>query len=297
MLKKKILTGIIFLIVLSVVTLPGSTLAQKTCVFISKSPDPGDSRDSTLIDHLKQTYDVARIVGHSELADGIVTVDDLKQYDFGFVSESVGTWAIVGPLKGNPIPLFFTEGYAAQANITGWASAGGSWGSTFDSTGTGGKVTIVDDTGHQLAAGFANGAELDIVTGSDKTQLLTYCVPEVDYIPIAVLSEDPTKAVVFGVEKGTALFLDDGSAIDPTVLSENRAAAVCIHANANNFITEDAYKLMDAGIQWILGEDGGPTEDFVNTPIEPQTGVFVATFNAKATADSVDGVLGLAMNE
>ncbi|MBN2412633.1 hypothetical protein JXQ31_13170, partial [candidate division KSB1 bacterium] len=39
------------------------------------------------------------------------------------------------------------------------------------------------------------------------------------------------------------------------------------------------------------------SEDFVNTAIDPQTGVFVATFNAKATADSVDGVLGLAMNE
>jgi hypothetical protein len=36
-----------------------------------------------------------------------------------------------------------------------------------------------------------------------------------------------------------------------------------------------------------------PTEDWVNKPITQQTGVFTAEFNAKATADSVDAVLGL----
>ena len=38
-------------------------------------------------------------------------------------------------------------------------------------------------------------------------------------------------------------------------------------------------------------------EDYQNYAIDPQTGVFVATFNAKSTADMVDGVLGLAKNE
>ena len=79
-------------------------------------------------------------------------------------------------------------------------------------------------------------------------------------------------------------------------MTENRAAAVGIFAGANEFITADALTLIDAGIAWIL-EGAAPTEDFVNTHIGQHTGVLLAEFNAKSTADSVDGVVGLSQVE
>jgi hypothetical protein len=39
---------------------------------------------------------------------------------------------------------------------------------------------------------------------------------------------------------------------DGSLVSTARCAAVGINANANNFLTDDAFKLIQAGIDWIL---------------------------------------------
>ncbi|MBN2410243.1 T9SS type A sorting domain-containing protein, partial [candidate division KSB1 bacterium] len=233
---------------------------MKTCVFIGSGSDPGAAVDSVLIAHLRKTYNVARIVDDDSAMTGAFSIDDLKQYDFAFISESASTWRLSSApenfYKSAPIPMFYTELFSGQPGVSGWCSAEGFWGTASDSINQVGKVIVVDEANHPLSAGFAFGDEVDIVNGTDDANwgLLTYCMPEVDYIPIAVWMNDPTLSVVFGVEAGTALWDDLGLAIDPTLVSENRVAAVGIYAKANNYITDDGYKLIDTGIKWILGE-------------------------------------------
>jgi hypothetical protein len=254
-------------------TITDAPLAKKSCLFVSSGPAPGASVDSMLILHLAETYDLT-VVDDDSVEAGVVTNDDLIAHDFGFISESVGSGkidrAVVNFGKTCPVPMFYTELYCTKPGITGWGSAEGFWGSITDSTGDGRKVIIIDDTS-PLSAGFALNTEVEIVSGTDNEELnvLTYGVPEVDYIPIAVSAVDPMLSVVFGVEAGTALYDDLGLVIDPSVVTENRAAAVGIYAAANNYITADGYKLMDTAIQWILGEEPNDVDEDANIAVQP----------------------------
>ena len=87
----------------------------------------------------------------------------------------------------------------------------------------------------------------------NTTDYLTYAAPQIDYIPIAVLAADETKVVVMGVEAGTILYNEE-NVKDGSLVTGARCAAVGINANANNFLTDDAFKLIQAGIDWILAE-------------------------------------------
>ncbi|HGY55322.1 MAG TPA: T9SS type A sorting domain-containing protein [Caldithrix abyssi] len=266
--KTFVFSAVIFLWLLF---LSGSLFAEGrySCLFISKK---GNSpKDSLLIEHLSKYYDV-RVISDGAFYDSTLTVDSLKQYDFGFLSESVRTWTLqygIPKLTTVPIPLMYLELYASKAAIAGWVSRDGQYGAIFDSTGTGKTVVITDQTGHELAAGFNYGDVVQIVdsTNSDALATLTFCTPEVDYIDIARSQYDAELSVVFGVEAGTQLF-DTDSTLSDTLKSENRAAAVGIFSDANDYITEDGYKLIDAGIDWILkGTPDAIGDDITNTII------------------------------
>jgi len=245
----------------------------QTCAFIGSKPYPGADADLLLIAHLEENYDLT-IVDDDSVMDGAFTIYDLRDFDFAFVSESASTWRLSSApdniYKLAPVPMFYTECYASKPSVAGWVSAEGFFGTINDSTGEGRKVIIVDEEDNPLAAGFANGAEVEIVSGTnDTTSLgtLTYSVPEIDYIPIAVWIGDPDLSVVFGVEAGTPLWDDLGLTVDPNFVSENRAAAVGVFAPANDFITEDGYKLIDAGINWVLGMETAVEERVMTAPV------------------------------
>ncbi len=289
--------NLVMLIMISMILMlvPASAFSQKTVAFIGKSPDPGNRVDSLLIDHLSQTYTVT-VVDDDSVMNGTFTKADLAQFDFGFVSESASTWRLQSApdnfYKIAPVPMFYTELYASKHSVAGWVASGGAFGGVSDTLLEGSTITIVDADQHYLSAGFANGATVTVVdstTNADKN-MLTYCVPQIDYIPIAVWTGDASQVVVMGVEVGTRLWNDDGSAVTDEFISQNRSAAVGVFAQANDFITADGYQLIDTGIEWVLG--AAPSDGFINAPIETQTSAFVAEFNATATADSVDGVIG-----
>ena len=228
------------------------TPKKQKCLFISESstavPDP---KDEILINYLKARYAVDIATG-DDVKGHLYSVDDFKQYDFLFVSESVSS-SDTKDLKGAPVPVFYTELWASKWDVTGWVPTNESptyyGNTTVDET----VVRIVDGA-HPLAAGFATGAEITLVTDSENaTDYLTYSVPQVDHIAIATLAADETKVVVMGVEAGTALY-NEQNVNDGSLVTASRCAAVGINANANAFLTEDAFKLIQAGIHWILGE-------------------------------------------
>ncbi|MCF6269883.1 MAG: T9SS type A sorting domain-containing protein [Melioribacteraceae bacterium] len=234
----------------------------KMVAFIgSGAPPEGDPKDSLLIAYLSETYEVT-VVDDDSVKNGTFTSDDLKAHDFGFVSESASGWRLKNSgdfYKLADVPMFYTELYASDAKTTGWVSATGVYGTIDDSTGMGTKVKIVDDSGHPLTAGFANGSEVMLVSGpadgDESLSTLTFSIPEVNHIPIAVWAGDETLSVIFGVEVDTELFDRDGTAMQDSLRTKKRSAAVGIFSSANNNITEDGFKLIDAGIEWILSKD------------------------------------------
>jgi len=250
--KNKSIKCMIIFIVLLLIVFQSNIVAQdkKKCLFISDDPWPGSTEDQDLIAYLEQTYTVEIFDDDTEIGDGVVSIDDIKTYDFGFISEMVDSKVLI-PLKGCPIPLFYLEVYG-RTYTTGWCPHPGEfWGG--EGSGT---IKIVDDTGHPLAAGYAKDAEIEIVEGSDEPDAwLTYCDPGVDFIQIAVLASNPTHNNIFGIEAGTALFPNASNQVDPNLVSENRCVGFGIHSAAYSTMTADSWKFIDAGISWLLGED------------------------------------------
>jgi hypothetical protein len=232
-----------YALVIALLLIQGRVFAQQRCMFVSAAADPGDARDLPIIDKLLSWgYDVT-VVASSALAT--MTPDDYAQYDFGFLSESPNS-SDFGPLKGHPLPLLILEAWAcAKPAVLSWASAQ-------DVKNTGPLyVLITDDTEHQLAAGFPTGT--DFLLASDTSvegEAEVAFKVSIDVIPIAVFLEEPDYLSICGVEEGTLL-------ADETDVTINRAAAIGIHANAYEFITDEAYQLIQAGISWILHEEVG----------------------------------------
>jgi hypothetical protein len=56
-----------------------------------------------------------------------------------------------------------------------------------------------------------------------------------------------------GIEAGTVLY-NEQDVKDGSLTTAARCAAVGIDANANNFLTDDAFGLIQAGIDWVLAE-------------------------------------------
>ena len=261
----KNLTLFVLLCILASYLFIGSSMAQdkKLCLFISEAAGPWP-QDEPLYEWLSEQYEVDIAIGDDIKAE-VYDLEDFDVYDFIFVSESISS-SDVRPLKGAPRPMFFTELWSSQTSVMGWTAEAVSpdFYGTAKSEGDN-MVTIIDGS-HPLAAGFATDSEVMIVSGSDNaTEYLTYVVPQIEHIPIAALSNDEDRIVVLGIEEGTSLYTDV-QVNDGSLVSQNRCAAVGIHANAFAYITDDAYKLMDAGIKWILKEDVGVEQTSSSNP-------------------------------
>jgi hypothetical protein len=145
-----------------------------------------------------------------------------------------------------------------------------------------------------------------MATSSDEAEFLTYSVPQIDHTAIAVLSADESQVVVMGVEKGTAIYeaeKNDGETPDGSLVSENRVAAVGINAYSNNYLTDDAFTLIEAGINWIqettaIEDESGlyPGEYTLNqnypNPFNPTTQISFALKENNHTTLKVYDALG-----
>ena len=227
------------IVLFSLFLFTGILFAETSCLFVSAELDPGAEADLFLIDQLDEWGYTLTIISSTELTEDF----DYAPYDFCFASETVGSSSLA-PLKGHPIPLFTTEAYASKPTALAWSDPS-----------SGGEVIaqpiiFLDDTNHPLAAGFAEDTELEPVEGSDiegDPSSYAFCTPTIEHILIAAMAEDIAKVVVMGVEAEAEL--TDGT------YSMERAALVGFHAGSYEFINEDGYKLIKAGIDWILGLD------------------------------------------
>ncbi len=273
-----------------------------------------NDNDSTLFKNLRKKYNLT-LLNARDFVDSTLFISDLEQFDFIFVSESVSSWPWEygdGPgIRSIPVPMVMLEGWLSKPEVLGWTTAPSDtgYGTLYqDSTqlGVANKVLFVDDTGHPLADGFTSGDEVTLVTDSHVQDILTFTVPEIDYIPIAVSSLDPEKTIIMGVEKGTTVWNKDGTVLgtSDSTITENRAALVGIFAAANDFITDEAYSLIDAAIMWVM--DTGTSIENISSatpsrftlrqnypnPFNPSTKIVFALQSGGQTTLTVYNVLG-----
>ena len=214
---------------------------QRSCLFLSAAPDPGDLRDSIVIAKLRSWKYIVRVM--ASLALPTMTADSFAQYDFAFLSESPNS-SDYYPLKGHPLPLLNLEAWAtSKSSVLDWTNAYGITVANWDPR----PCIIVDSTNSQLSAGFPKGKEFTLADSSSVPgEAEIGFMPTIDRITIATF-RDTALTVACAVDSGTLL-------ADSVTITKNRAVTIGIHANAYQYITDDAYKLIQAGIHWILKE-------------------------------------------
>ncbi len=233
MLKAKV-----FVVLITVILISGNVFAQEKCMFVASSDQLG-TEDTILYEKLVEWgYDVD-IYPSADLA--ILFPEEFDPYDFMFVSETIGSGDL-NPIKTIPVPMVLSEGWAVKPTALDWQSDRDI--NNFEPQ----DVKIVDNTGHILAAGFTGGATVTLVTAG----YVIASVPQIPIIPIAVLTSDETKQVIYGVEAGTQNVLED------TI--QSKVAVIGVHAEGYETITDDAWKFFQAGIDWVLG-DATPVQD------------------------------------
>jgi hypothetical protein len=242
---------------------------REKCLFITHHVEEKQKRDSTLVEHLEKSYNVTFLAHNIFSNSAKFTSEDLAEYDFLFISETAGTFHLETAdinmnLRAMPIPTVFTEGYATRLSVFGWTTltADTGYGAIKDSLllNNSDKIIITDaNPDHPLAAGFAQWEELAIISqAGDDHGTVTFTKPTItEYIEIAWSSADPIeKTIVMGVDKGSTVWNEAGDMDD--VVTENRSSFVGVAGPANNYINENGFKLIDAGIDWVLAE-GGPS--------------------------------------
>ncbi len=166
--------------------------------------------------------------------------------DLVFISESVGSGGIKNEITELEVPMIVGEPYA-------WDEMGLTEGSGGDDLAVTTDVEIVDP-GHYLAAGLSGTVAVltEILEGGNLGKGITG--PEATVIATATLSDGVTYDVIFVYEKGAALPVApaDGSA---QVAADIR---IGFGFHANNFpaLSDNAYALLGAAVDYALGQTG-----------------------------------------
>lgn len=226
--KVKVFIGLVAILLL----VSNYAFSQNKCMFLVTNVSL-TAGDQILYDKLTEWgYDVTPVAG-ADLE--WLFLEEITAYDFAFVSESIGSGDMSkGEFKSVPIPLANSEGWAVKPGALDWQTD-----RDIDNY-TAEPVKIVDDTGHPLAAGFSTGATVTLCTEG----LIIGSVPQIPIIPIATLSSNETKQVIYGIEAGTQNALGD--------TMQSRIATVGIHAEGYPTLTDDAFKFFKAAIDWVL---------------------------------------------
>jgi hypothetical protein len=103
-------------------------------------------------------------------------------------------------------------------------------------------LTVIDATSH-LAASFAAGANLNVISPTRNTQI-SWAVPGGAAIQVASVMGSPTELCVFAYEKGGMM---------SKTVAPARRASLCWKTDALKDLAIDSYRLMVAAIEWTAG--------------------------------------------
>jgi hypothetical protein len=193
--------------------------------------------------------------------------------DLVYISESVGSGGIKNEITEVEVPMIVGEPYA-------WDEMGLSEGSGGDEAPVTTDIEIIDP-GHYLAAGLSGTVAVltEILEGCNLGKGVTG--PEATVIATATLSDGVTYDVIFVYEKGAAL------PVAPADGSAQVAADIRIgygfHANCYPLLSEDAYTLLGAAVDYALGMTGP------SGPVNPGDDGLVASYALDGDANDSSG--------
>ena len=232
---------------------------EKSCLFVSTVADTGDPQDVPLINKLRSWGCEVRVVAETELT---AMADSFTQYDFAFLSETPNS-SNFKPFKGHPLPLLNLEAYAcAKADVLNWSTFPSAV-AKYDPL----PLRIADGANVELTGGLASGSELQLVTGTISSgEAEIGFIPTIQHISIARIICDTlvnNMVAMMGVDSSaiessgglltTACAVEKGMVLaDGVSTTQYRAVTIGIHAYAFEYITDEAYAMIHAGIVWIL---------------------------------------------
>jgi hypothetical protein len=202
-------------------------LTGKKVLLIVDDPTALDDGDQMLSDLMTSRGMIVK-VGAATPADSTAAAQDLIVGSSGASGADLAASYQSLPVPiltfGNPYyqPLDFIASSSAKGNVPGTT-----------------RLTVVDAASY-LAASFASGANLDVISPTRSTQI-SWAAPGGAAIAVASVMGSPTELCVFAYEKGTMMSKS---------LAPARRASLCWKTDAIPDLAIDSYRLMVAAIEW-----------------------------------------------
>ncbi len=208
---------------------------KKKCMLIiggDSSPSSLSAGDQIINDTLKAWGYFVIPVASSDLLT--LTSSDYAKYDLAVASESPSSGDFgKGIFPSVPIPLVIFEGWAVKPGAMDWQK------DKVVNNYNAEPVKIVDQTNSPLAAGFSYGSTVTLCDSG----LIIASIPQIPIIPIANMTSVDSMSVIYGIEKGTI------NAVGDTI--QNRVEVIGLHELSYTSLTNDAFKFIKAGINWV----------------------------------------------
>jgi hypothetical protein len=236
-----------------------------SCMFVTEtSTTECNPRDSILVEWLSQSYDVIFVPTDSITAvlnDSVL----LEALDFAVISQTVDAARTVA-LRGAPVPIFTTNVELSAWDISGWTPNDNLTGIFYGNLGAGVDTVKMIRRKHFMEN--EPSKKVFLIENPDTTKnYLTYIVPLVSHLPIAVSLDNANQEMCFGIERNTVLYRTQ-NVKDGTLISQSRCVAIGLDSIAFTCLTDEAWELMNWCVNWILGPLTDVAED---DPYVPET--------------------------
>jgi hypothetical protein len=205
-------------------------LTGKKVLLIVDDPAALDDGDQMLSDLMTSRGMIVK-VGAATPADSTAAAQDLIVGSSGASGSD-----LAASYQSLPVPILtFGNPYYQPLDFIASSSAKGSVPGTT-------RLTVVD-AASSLAASFASGTNLDVISPTRSTQI-SWATPGGAATAVASVMGSPTELCVFAYEKGAMMVKS---------VAPGRRASLCWKTDAIPDLAIDSYRLMVAAIEWSAG--------------------------------------------
>ncbi|MGJ9385981.1 hypothetical protein [Salipaludibacillus sp. CF4.18] len=161
--------------------------------------------------------------------------EDADDFDIVFVGETSGSGDIGTKFKEVPIPVVYSKGWVVDDVELSYGDGGQS--GDID----GQTNLVIEDPYHPLAAGLSGTVKVYSEAGK-----VNFGTPGEEAEVIATVEGDEAKVPIFAYEKGAKRV--NGEETVPA-----RRVSTFLFNGQEDYMTEDGWKLLDASVEWALG--------------------------------------------
>jgi len=227
--------------------LGAGALFGQSCLYLSTEALNPPSSSTALTNQLENEwgYDVT----YKNIGNYTTPIIQPANYDFMIIDEIISSSDSEPVAQDYPIPVLNLEGWASD--FFGITASGEEMSSKNLPTQ---PITIVDED-HPVAGGLSGDID---VTGTQGEEMLIHYLATASAVTVVGEASESGNPVLTAVEAGAQL--------DNEQTAQNRLVTFGIHNNAYEGLTDDAFTLIKASIDWLIGE-GTDIEDENANPV------------------------------